>query len=55
MRNVRLDPELDKLVRKAAAITGESDSEFIRRAAAKHSEETLCSAGRRPLETIPGR
>ena len=45
MRSLRLDPELDREVRRAAAIKGESVSEFIRQAAAKRAEETL-AAGR---------
>jgi len=41
MRSLRLDPELDEKVRRAAAIKGESVSEFIRHAAADRVEETL--------------
>ena len=44
MRSLRLDPELDKKVRRAAAANGESVSEFLRRAAAERADETL--AGR---------
>jgi hypothetical protein len=46
MRSVRLDPELDRQVRRAAEIEGESVSEFIRRAVAKQAEETLMGSGR---------
>jgi len=41
MRSLRLDPELDQKVQRAAAIRGESVSEFIRHAAAERAEETL--------------
>ncbi len=41
MRSLRLDPELDDKVRRAAAIEGESVSEFIRRAAEARADATL--------------
>ena len=41
MRSLRLDPDLDKKVRRAAAAKGESVSEFLRRAAAERADETL--------------
>jgi hypothetical protein len=41
MRSVRLDPELDELVRRAAAQEGSSVSEFMRRAAADRARHTL--------------
>ncbi len=41
MRSLRLDPDLDKKVRRAAAVKGESVSEFLRRAAAERAEVTL--------------
>ena len=41
MRSVRLDPELDKLVRRAAAQEGATVSEFLRRAAADRAQRTL--------------
>ena len=41
MRSLRLDPDLDKKVRRAAAAKGESVSEFLRRAATARAEETL--------------
>ncbi|MGH9300302.1 MAG: DUF1778 domain-containing protein [Acidimicrobiales bacterium] len=44
MRSLRLDPDLDEKIRRAAATKGESVSEFLRRAAAERAEETL--AGR---------
>ena len=41
MRSLRLDSELDEKVRRAAAVKGESVSEFLRHAAAERAEETL--------------
>ncbi|MHB8660215.1 MAG: type II toxin -antitoxin system TacA 1-like antitoxin [Solirubrobacteraceae bacterium] len=41
MRSIRLDPELDDLVRRAAAQEGASVSEFMRRAAADRARRTL--------------
>lgn len=46
MRSLRLDEELDQRVRRAAAIAGETVSEFIRRAAARRAEQTLADADR---------
>jgi len=43
MRSLRLDPDLDEKVRRAAAAKGESVSEFLRRAAAERTEETLAN------------
>jgi hypothetical protein len=41
MRSLRLDPDADGKVRRAAAIRGVSVSEFIRHAAMADAEETL--------------
>lgn len=41
MRSLRLDPELDEKVRRAAAISDESVSEFIRHAAEERADEIL--------------
>lgn len=54
MRSVRLDPELDRQVRKAAALKGESVSEFLRQAAAKHAEETLGERGSDRFADVAG-
>lgn len=43
MRSLRLDPELDDKVRRAAALEGESVSEFLRRAAVARADETLAA------------
>jgi len=47
VRSLRLDPDLDEKVRQAAAVKGESVSEFLRHAAAERAEETLVT---RPSE-----
>lgn len=54
MRSIRLDPELDLKVRKAAAVRGESVSAFIRNAAAKEAEETLTERGRERFRDVAG-
>ncbi len=41
MRSLRLSPELDDQVRRAAAKEGASVSEFLRRAASERAERTL--------------
>jgi hypothetical protein len=41
MRSLRLDPELDEKVQRAAAVKGESVSEFIRTAAEVRADEIL--------------
>ena len=54
MRSLRLDADLDRRVRKAAAIKGESVSEFIRQAAAKRADETLAERGRERFADVAG-
>ena len=54
MRSLRLDPELDERVRRAAAVEGTSISEFIRRAAAERAERTLSQSGRERLADVVG-
>jgi len=41
MRSLRLDAELDEKVQRAAALKGESVSEFIRHAAEDRADQTL--------------
>jgi hypothetical protein len=41
MRSLRLDPDLEEKVQRAAAAVGESVSEFIRHAAAERAALTL--------------
>lgn len=54
MRSLRLDPALDRQVRKAAAVKGESVSAFIRHAAARRAEETLAEPGRERFADVAG-
>jgi hypothetical protein len=54
MRSLRLDAELDRRVQRAAAIKGESVSEFIRHAAAERAEETLAEHGRERFADVAG-
>jgi len=54
VRSIRLDPELDRKVRKAAAARGESVSAFIRIAAAARAEETLSERGRERFRDVAG-
>jgi predicted dinucleotide-binding enzyme len=41
VKTVRLDPDLEERLRRAAAVKGETLSEFIRRAAAERADATL--------------
>jgi hypothetical protein len=43
MRSLRLDPDLDEKLQRAAAMRGESVSEFIRHAVEDLANETLAS------------
>jgi hypothetical protein len=52
MRSLRLDRELDELVKRAAAQEGSSVSEFLRLAAAERAHRTL--ATRDQLEDVIG-
>jgi hypothetical protein len=54
VRSIRLDPELDRKVRQAAAVRGESVSAFIRDAAAKRADETLAERGRDRFRDVAG-
>jgi hypothetical protein len=49
---VRLDPELDELVKRAAAQEGSSVSEFLRLAAVERANRTL--AAREQLDDVIG-
>ncbi len=52
MRSIRLDPDLDELVKRAAAQEGASVSEFLRRAAVDRARRTLDT--RDQLEDVIG-
>lgn len=54
MRSLRLDPELDERVRRAATLEGASMSEFLRRAAAERAERTLSQRGSERLADVVG-
>lgn len=41
MKSFRIDPQLEGRLQRAAAVRGESLSEFIRRAAAERADATL--------------
>lgn len=45
MRSLRIDAELEDRLQRAAAVRGESLSEFIRRAAAERADATLRGGG----------
>lgn len=45
MKTLRLDPELEKRLQQAAAVTGESLSGFIRRAAGERADTVLAAGG----------
>ncbi len=54
MRSLRLEPELDEKVRRAAAQRGETVSEFIRNAAEARADETLGDSPRDRLADVIG-
>ena len=54
MRSLRLDDDLDRQLRRAAAVEGESVSEFIRVAAADRATETLRASARDQLADVIG-
>jgi len=54
MRSLRLEPGLDEKVRRAAAVKGESVSEFLRRAAAERAEETLAGSPSERFADVAG-
>ena len=54
MRSLRLEPELDDKVRRAAAVKGESVSEFLRNAASARADETFASNPRDRFADVAG-
>jgi hypothetical protein len=54
MRSVRLDPELDERVRRAAAAEGATVSEFLRAAAAERCDRTLATNAAEQLGDVIG-
>jgi Ribbon-helix-helix protein, copG family len=54
MRSLRLEPELDDRVRRAADAEGSSVSEFLRRAAAERADRTLSERNSDRLADVIG-
>jgi hypothetical protein len=54
MRSLRLDPDLDEKLKRAAAVKGESVSEFIRHAAEERADETLTGGHRDRFADVSG-
>lgn len=54
MRSLRLDPELDERIRRAATLEGSTVSEFLRTAAAERAERTLSRRGSDRLGDVIG-
>lgn len=54
MKTVRLSPELEKRLQRAAAVVGESLSEFIRRAAAQRADALLDSGSHEGFTDVVG-
>ncbi|MGH3343857.1 MAG: DUF1778 domain-containing protein [Carbonactinosporaceae bacterium] len=54
MKSLRLDPELEARLERAAAVRGESLSEFIRRAAAERADATLSASHAADFSDVVG-
>jgi hypothetical protein len=54
VKSLRLDPELERRLEAAAAATGESLSEFIRRAAAVRADAVLNPVGGGKFADVAG-
>lgn len=54
MKSLRLDPQLEERLQRAAAVAGESLSEFIRRAAAARADATLAATSTTGFEDVLG-
>ncbi len=54
MKSLRLSPELEARLQRAAAVTGESLSEFIRRAASDRADATLNAAPPADFQDVIG-
>lgn len=54
MRSLRLDPELDEKVQRAAALMEESVSEFIRHAAEERADQVLNDRPRDQFGDVAG-
>jgi Protein of unknown function (DUF1778) len=54
MKTLRLDPELEKRLHRAASVTGVSLSEFIRQAAAQRADVVLSADPREDFADVLG-
>lgn len=54
MRSVRLDSELEAKLTRAAAVTGESASEFIRRSVHQRADATLAPSAAAEFADVLG-
>jgi len=54
MRSLRLDPELDERVRRAAYLAGETVSQFLRQAAAERADQALAASAHHPFADVAG-
>ncbi len=54
MKSLRLDPELESRLERAAAVRGESLSEFIRQAAAERADATLVTTETADFDDVIG-
>lgn len=54
MKTLRLDPDLEIRLQRAAAAAGESLSEFIRQAAAQRADTVLDAGGREGFADVLG-
>jgi hypothetical protein len=53
-KSLRLDPVLEKRLQRAAAVQGESLSEFMRRAAADRADRVLTASGSKDFADVLG-
>jgi hypothetical protein len=54
MRSLRLEPDLDERVRRAASAEGSTVSEFLRQAAAERADRTLAERNSERLADVIG-
>ena len=54
MKSLRVDPELERRLERAAAVAGETLSEFIRRAAAERADAMLVANQEADFDDVLG-
>jgi len=54
MKSLRLAPELEQRLQRAAALQGESLSEFMRRAATERADRVLAASGSTDFSDVVG-